>query len=179
MFGRKVKTMQLRKTKGGKSLVMILAMVNTIAMVAVAGLLAYQHVKESKKEKLEDIVRGQAEGRGIASIEPNGGGEETISKVRVVGLDTFTANLANPRIVKYVRLRVEFELDETASERELERKKPQIKDEILSLLNGKRDQELLTADGKTFLKKEILNSVNAILETGKVKQVLFTDFLIN
>jgi flagellar FliL protein len=162
-----------QNNKGSKILVLLLAL-NTLAMAGTGGVVAYYFLVEKEKEKLSDLVNQQS--RDLASKDQD---VYSLEPRRVFELNTFTANLANPRVDKYIRIRVELGLSDSVSEQEIERKKSQIRDEIITSLNTKRDKELLTAQGKDALKKEIRGKLNNIVETGEIKDVLFTDFLIN
>lgn len=162
-----------QNNKGSKLLVILLAL-NTLAMAGTGGVVAYHFMVEKKKDKLSDLVNQQS--RDLASQENDA---YSLEPRRVFELNTFTANLANPRVDKYIRIRVELGLSDSVSEQEIERKKSQIRDEIITSLNTKRDKELLTSKGKEALKNEIRGKMNNIVETGEIKDVLFTDFLIN
>ena len=169
---------------GSNKLLLALIILNILTMAGTAAMIFQWQKAEAQKTKLADIVEGQAKGQDLAAIKEGGAVAQLApdnykAKERLHKLATFTANLANPRVAKYVRLQVEFVMDEKLSENEVEQKTPQIRDEVLSILNGKRDVEILSTEGKNYLKAELVSSINTLLSTGKVKEVLFTDFLIN
>ena len=53
------------------------------------------------------------------------------------------------------------------------------RDSIVRLLNDKTFDELETIQGKLFLKDKIVQEVNRVLKVGLVKDVYFTDFVMN
>ncbi|MFN9069116.1 MAG: flagellar basal body-associated protein FliL, partial [Bdellovibrionales bacterium] len=53
-----------------------------------------------------------------------------------------------------------------------------VRDRILQLLNDKSFAELESIQGKLFLKDKIAMEVNTILNKGVVKDVYFTDFVV-
>lgn len=63
-------------------------------------------------------------------------------------------------------------------EKELEEKKYQIKDVLLILLRSKTMEEISTAQGVEHLKRQMADVVNGILESGRVGEVYFTEFLL-
>lgn len=63
-------------------------------------------------------------------------------------------------------------------EKELEEKKYQIKDVLLILLRSKTMEEISTARGVEHLKGQMAAAVNGILESGRVGEVYFTEFLL-
>lgn len=55
---------------------------------------------------------------------------------------------------------------------------PQIRDSILLLIGNKTYEELQDLQGKKQLKAELANKINSILQRGKVKEIYFTDFVV-
>jgi flagellar FliL protein len=53
-----------------------------------------------------------------------------------------------------------------------------VRDRIVQLLNDKSFSELESIQGKLFLKDKIAMEVNTILNKGVVKDVFFTDFVV-
>ena len=53
-----------------------------------------------------------------------------------------------------------------------------LRDAILTVLGTRTIDELLTADGKTKLKQDILKSINASVPEIECKEVYFTEFLV-
>ena len=53
-----------------------------------------------------------------------------------------------------------------------------LRDRILTLLTSKTYRELNDANGKELFRKEILDRLNPLLESGEVKEVLFSDFVV-
>jgi flagellar FliL protein len=55
---------------------------------------------------------------------------------------------------------------------------PQIRDGILLLIGNKTYEELQDLQGKKQLKAELASRINSILQRGKVKEIYFTDFVV-
>jgi len=55
---------------------------------------------------------------------------------------------------------------------------PQIRDSILLLIGNKTYEELQDLQGKKQLKAELTSKLNSILHYGKVKEIYFTDFVV-
>jgi flagellar FliL protein len=80
-----------------------------------------------------------------------------------VPLDTFTVNLAEPGIDRYLQLGVTLEAANAATADELKRQMPVIRSRILLLLSAKTAEELATTPGKHKLMAELLDEVRAPL----------------
>ena len=52
------------------------------------------------------------------------------------------------------------------------------RDEIVNILNNKRFEDLESIQGKLFLKDQIARRVNSYLERGVVKDIYFSDFVV-
>ncbi|MEG3638083.1 flagellar basal body-associated FliL family protein [Magnetococcus sp. PR-3] len=96
----------------------------------------------------------------------------------VFPLEDFLVNLNEGRGNRYLKATIELELDTEELRPEVERRQPQIRDVILSLLGSKGAKELMDAEGKFRLREEILSRINAVLVNGNVKRVYFTAFVI-
>lgn len=61
---------------------------------------------------------------------------------------------------------------------EANQRMPQIRDSILLLIGNKTYEELQDLQGKKQLKAELTSKLNSILQNGKVKEIYFTDFVV-
>ncbi len=65
-----------------------------------------------------------------------------------------------------------------AAKSEAAQRMPQIRDGILLLIGNKTYEELQDLQGKKQLKAELTSKLNSILHYGKVKEIYFTDFVV-
>ena len=96
----------------------------------------------------------------------------------IYSLETFIVNLIGGRGKNYLKAKVELELDSEKTEIEINKRLPQIRDSILTMLSSKSNEEINTLEGKLQLRAEIISTLNQYLKTGKVKNVYFTDFIV-
>ncbi|WP_293446463.1 flagellar basal body-associated FliL family protein [Persephonella sp.] len=152
---------------GGKKKLLILLVV-LLLLLGGGGGAAYKFlVLDKQNEKQEDKAQKiQEEIRNV----------ENIGIMFEVG--TFVVNLADRDADRYLKVTVILEIENEQVKQEVEKRLPQIKDSITTLLFTKTSRELKTAEGVERLKEEILRRVNAILPLGGVKNVYFTDFVI-
>jgi flagellar protein FliL len=93
-------------------------------------------------------------------------------------LETFIVNLSGGTGNNYLKVKISLELSNTELKTELEKRLPQFRDAILSLLSGKTYTEVKTLEGKSQMRAEILTTLNQYLKTGKVINVYFGDFIV-
>lgn len=93
-------------------------------------------------------------------------------------LETFIVNLSEDSGKRYLKTTLELELPDEVSQQEVEKRIPQIRDNLLVLLSSKSFNDISTIKGKYKLKDEIITRLNTILVNGKVKQVYFTEFVV-
>ncbi len=98
----------------------------------------------------------------------------------IFAMEPFVVNIRDNSDVRYLKLKVEFEVESEGKEvkAELDPYLPQVKDAILMLLTSKTLDEVKDVAGKTRLKQEIMSSACRIFPRGKVTKVFFTDFVV-
>jgi len=163
------KEQEQEEKKGGKKKLIIIILLILILLGA-GGAVAYkflvldkQNEEQKKEKKAEKIV-------------------EEIKNVEELGIQfdvgTFIVNLQDRDADRYLKISVVLEVQDEKIKMELEKRLPQIKDAITTLLFTKSSSELKTEEGIEQLKEEIIKRINAILPIGGVKNVYFTDFVI-
>ena len=112
--------------------------------------------------------------------EKSGGhGEESLSEVGIMfPMEIFTVNLLSESGRRYLKVEMNLELEGEELAIELETKKPVLRDVIIRILSGKSLEEVSTIKGKETVKEEILSDLNARIKDGKIKNVYFTDFVV-
>lgn len=93
-------------------------------------------------------------------------------------MDPLIVNLADKEALHYLKIRIELESMEEKPNEEFEKRIPQIRDHILLLLSTKERTVLMDAEGKNKLRGEIREKVNQLLRNFKIKEIYFTEFLI-
>lgn len=156
-----------QEKQGGKKKLLIILLV-LLLLGGGGGFAAYKFLlsdksKDEEKNKAEEIVKE------TQSIEQIG---------IMYDLGSFVVNLSDKDADRYLKINIVLEIENEQVRIELEKRLPQIKDAITTLLITKTSEELKTAEGMELLKEEIIKRVNAILPLGGVKNVYFTEFVI-
>jgi flagellar FliL protein len=186
---------------GKNPLLVILVLVNTIAVGAV-GFFQFQNHKilnsvttaaDVMKQDLEsggEKAAAEGGGHGEKKAEGHGGGhggaeaKAEVEGVKADGLlyplEPFTANLAQgdgPR--RFIRISLVLKFSKETKKEEVDARKPQISDTIISMLNAKKPEELLKKEGKEYLKEEVKTSINNFLVDGQITDIYYVGFQIN
>lgn len=192
---------------GKNPLLVILVLVNTIAVGAVGFFQFQNHKKLNSLPTVADIMKQQeaggehaggeaaaeggghgekkAEGGGHGGGGEHGGGKEAAGgEVKTDGLlyplDPFTANLSQgsgPQ--RFIRIGLVLKFSKETKKEEVDTRKPQINDTIISMLNSKKPEELLKKEGKDYLREEIKTTINNFMTDGQVVDIYYVNFQIN
>lgn len=133
---------------------------------------------DGKKDEKQAASGGDHGGAGAAA---GGHGEGASGEIvtYINKLDKFTVNLAGePK--RSIRIEVNLELlNEKSYEESLDvGNLPRIRDRIVSVLNDKTFSDIESIQGKLFLKERIATEVNSILDEGVVKDVYFSEMVV-
>ncbi len=122
---------------------------------------------------------GAAEGKPAPEAKPAEVSEENPSGFGdTYNFKTFHLNLGNPLENHYIRLEIAAEYKGGEKQKaEIERRMPQLRDAVVSVVSSKSREFLLGPDGKAQLRREILIKVNRYMTTP-VESVFITDLLI-
>jgi flagellar FliL protein len=72
-----------------------------------------------------------------------------------------------------------LKFNKDSKKEEIDARKPQISDTIISMLNAKKPEELLKKEGKEYLKEELKTSINNFLVDGQIVDIYYVGFQIN
>jgi flagellar basal body-associated protein FliL len=104
------------------------------------------------------------------------------SVTSVIHLDSFVVNLADPSQTAFLKVGIDLGVTSAPAEGKSGDANtavlPKIRDTILSVLSTWQSGGLLAANGKARLKEQILNALHQQVPTVPVKEVYFTEFLV-
>jgi flagellar FliL protein len=96
----------------------------------------------------------------------------------IYSLDTFIVNLIDPYGKKYLKVRMDLEMDQEKLKQEVDKRMPQFKDTILTLLSSKTFEDINSFEGKIQLRSEIMQMLNQFLKTGAITNIYFIEFIV-
>jgi flagellar FliL protein len=134
--------------------------------------------EEEKKPEKDEAKKEEAkkeEGKSLEDALPD---DEDVKQV--IQLDPFIINLADTEQARYLRLTVSLGIEGEAGAKE----KPnplfltRVRNAILAVLSNKKSEEVLSIEGKTKLRKELLRAAQAASTDPEVAAVYITDFIV-
>ena len=147
--------------KGKKKLIIIIVAV--VVVLALAGVGAMLFLKKQHAEE-----EAAAEGEGSAHVEKKPKKEKKKDDKVVlpvfVPLDNFVVNLADQGVDRYAQIGITLQVEDAKVADEIKAYLPAIRNNILLLLAHKTSEELMTADGKERLARQVLRQ--AVLPMG-------------
>ncbi len=96
----------------------------------------------------------------------------------MVPINEFLINLLDKDNNRYLKATMTLEVDSEETMTEIQNRTAQIRDAILLLTGNKTFGELRDMQGKMQLRAELIGHLNTLLETGRVKHIYFTNFVI-
>lgn len=156
------------------TLFIALSVFNIIVVLGVGILLFLGKKKQENVATMDQVVQGEKQEQDKEATDDPFIGE-------FIPMETFFVNLAGSRGGKIARVTLELEIENKNSDitEEIERRKPQIRDIIIILLSSKTFDQISSKEGKDNLRDEIKGRLNSFLTKGKIKSILFTEFLLN
>jgi len=115
---------------------------------------------------VSDNVDGkEAEQRSVKDIKPT------------YNAGNFVVNLSDSSNMNFIKASMVFELEDGEMVEELDKRKAQIRDEIIAILRS-QSQKIIEEPGAKTIKSIIKNSINQLLISGKILNVWFTELVV-
>ncbi len=119
----------------------------------------------------------QTESDNTKSEEKESQKEEPANDV-MVPLEPFLVNLAGSEGKRFLKVTITLELNAPEVQAEVQANKQKILDSILVLLSSKTFEDVYSVQGKFKVKDEVTTRVNRFLIMGHIKDVYFSEFVI-
>lgn len=103
--------------------------------------------------------------------------EADLEKLVFFRIDPLIVNPADSNGERYLKASVTFEMLDPEVQRELDRRLPQIKNQINNILSSKTISEIQTNKDRENIRREILERVNGVLIKGRLSNVYFEEFV--
>lgn len=96
----------------------------------------------------------------------------------MVEFSAFVVNIIGQEDAHYLKASFTIELNNDDAVEEVHRHMSQIRDAIILLTSNKTFEDLHDLQGKKQFKAELIREINSLLQSAKVQQLYFTDFVL-
>ena len=159
------------KSGGGGSktlLIIIIAAFLLFMLIAGAGFFILWKKLPNSANTKTDAVEQAAQKEQLAQAEVG----------PVYDLQAFVVNLADPGGNRFLRVKMSLEVKDEELVKQMDKQRIRLRDKILTILSSKSYQNVNTVQGKTELRTEICAAVDSFFEKGAVKNVYFSEFVV-
>ncbi|MBI1353497.1 MAG: hypothetical protein GC160_04065 [Acidobacteria bacterium] len=103
------------------------------------------------------------------------------TSIGLVEMETFLTNINDPSGKHHARLQLKIAVMPQSAAETIKADPllmARMRDQVLTLLTAKTFQELSQSEGKEQFRKEITERLAPLIKTGKVSEILFSDFVV-
>jgi flagellar protein FliL len=113
-----------------------------------------------------------------AEATPDGAEGAAQAGPTTYSLESMVVNIFDGERDRFLKIGVNLEVSSGDVSKELEERLPQVKDLMISLISSQAYADIRSLEGKTALREQLMTRLNAIVRTGVVRQVFFTEFVV-
>lgn len=112
----------------------------------------------------------------VASQEATKGAAPVIGEMLV--MEPFVVNLADPKGKRYLKVKIELELENKEAVDKATKVSPKLRDMVIMMLTSLGFEEVMTPEGKIRVRDELLERFNEIMRPDHIKNIYFTEFVV-
>lgn len=160
---------QTNSKKGKSKLFLILIILPVLIIAGGVAAFFFLYSAPSDEEIAKEI---QKDNRPAASVsrEPQIG--------ITIELKPFIVNLADPKASHFLKATITLEVKNDRAKDLTEKMLPRLRNDILLLLSSQTLEDVISIEGKVRLRDEIMARVNRIIGRGQLKNVYFSQFVV-
>ena len=162
--------------KKGSNKLLIIILIAVIVLLLGAGGAYFMLAGGDSKPAAEGEAGGE---EGAETAEDGAAPFDPTSLGEIIELDPFVINLSSEGgSERYLKAVMVLQVSSPKVSEEVTKRAPQIKDSIITVLSSKTPEEALSIQGKYDLKVELIRRINEVLTSGVVRELYFTEFVI-
>lgn len=165
---------QENKSKKSGNLILIIIVGVLVLLLVVGGLVAFLLLSSSDTPQ----AQSQPMQQNVSTQKQQQRVSDYVNIGIMLPLDQFIVNLLSENGGRFLKTSMNLELNSENLIPEIDKKKPLIRDIIIRLLSSKTYEEVSTSKGKERLKDEIVGKLNEVLTDGHIRNLYFTDFVV-
>jgi flagellar FliL protein len=158
--------------KSFKLLIIIGVAVVLLAVGVAAAWLLFLVPQSSEQSSVGERIKH------LWASEKKSSGTGSNSQGHIYKMEPFLVNLADPGQPRYLKITLHVESNQEKGNEEYEKRLPQLRDAILTILSSKNYNDIMSSEGKTSLREEIKSKMNQLLIGLKMQNIYFTEFVV-
>ena len=96
----------------------------------------------------------------------------------IFALEPFVVNLADPKGKRYLKIKIEIELETPEAAEQAAKVSPKLRDMVIMMLTSLAFEEVMTPEGKIRIRDELLERFNQVMRPERIKNIYFTEFVV-
>jgi len=116
------------------------------------------------------------DGSGTAEAAAKGEEEENLGPL--VEMEDFVVNIMHDDSARFLKVGITLEVADEEGKSAIKRRMPQIADAVLLMVGNKTFDDVKDLQGKMQLKADLLDRIQDLSGKGTVRNVYFTDFVV-
>ncbi len=152
--------------KSGKPLIKWIVIAVVVLLVIGGGIFGWlMFTKSDESGKKKKVVAAKKETQEV----PFG---------KIFSLETFVVNLSDPGGRRYLKIKIDLELASGEIEAQVSTRLSQLRDVILLHLSSKLTEDIQGTTGKIALRNELIMRLNQALKKRGIRNLYFTEFVV-
>ncbi len=167
-----------KKAKGNTVLIIVIAL---LVLLLVGGGAAAFFLLGSNDEETTASSTPASKQKEVGTTEKKKSSKRSTDNLTIgpmYPMAQFVVNLLSESGNRFLKVAIDLELSDAKLQPEMDHKKSLIRDIIIRTFSSKTFEEISTLKGKDKLKDEVLDKINENLSDGHVKNIFFTDFVV-
>ncbi len=105
--------------------------------------------------------------------------EEEINVVgEMVTFGEFVVNLSDPKGKRYLKCKISIEVESVEAAERVKKIEPKLRDIVIMLLTSLAFEEVMTPEGKIRIRDELLERFNQAARPDRIRNLYFSDFVV-
>ncbi|ENK0837397.1 flagellar basal body-associated FliL family protein [Clostridium botulinum] len=165
-----------KKDSGLKKIIIIVVVLAIIGAGAFGGYMLFAKNKKGANSANQMPVNNT---NVINSQQTNNGmyPQQVVVSSKTYSLDEFLVNLADEDGKRFVKAKIFIGYEEKKLAKELETKKPILRDAVIGVLRSKKAADI-NPKNIDKIKVEIINKISPMLEKGRINSIYFDDLIV-
>ena len=169
----KLRAKKRRERKGEKGAVSILMIILIAVLIISWGVIGWLLIGNHSEMNEDPVAVEKAEVQALLKDDQDERG--------LFPLETLIVNLEDDNAARYLKTTIKIELTNKAMVNELQKDeitKAKMLDTILLVLSSKKYAELLNIEGRMKVRQELILRLNGIVRDQGVRNIYFTEFVV-